>query len=162
MITSDDPTSVPDGFKVLHVSPWEGSKRVRAGCPLQIVNASLTSSSRIMPIAPYTLRLTYRNTSGKDIRSVILTTWVSVTNGVNQGDSSIHHFNLVLSNRTLLSANVQATQGWSLGSNTTALDRFGISSVVFDDGTKWSSEQENCVFHYIQRDSTLRDLVNPK
>jgi len=123
----------------------------QAGCPVQIVNASfdrpaefmLTARSRANS-AP-TLRLDYRNFSGKDIESVVLTGWIKVKGSPYQLDSVTHSVRLDLSRQALLGKDVQATQALKLSANAIGFDRIELSQVTYVDGTTWKP-QRNCVY----------------
>jgi hypothetical protein len=134
----------------------------QAGCPVQIVNASfdrpaefmLTSHSRAES-AP-TLRLDYRNFSGKDIESVVLTGWIKVKDNPYQLDSVSHSVALELSRKALLGKDVQATQALKLAANAIGFDRIELSQVTYVNGTTWKA-QRKCV--YANAGSTERALA---
>jgi hypothetical protein len=123
----------------------------QAGCPVQIVNASfdrpaefmLTAHSRAQS-AP-TLRLDYRNFSGKDIESVVLTGWIKVKDNPYQLDSVSHSVALELSRKALLGKDMQATQALKLAANAIGFDRIELSQVTYADGSAWKPERK-CVY----------------
>jgi hypothetical protein len=129
----------------------ENRIRSQAGCPVQIVNASferpaefmLTAHSRAES-AP-TLRLDYRNFSGKDIESVVLTGWIKVKDSPYQLDSVSHSIQLQLSRKALLGKDVQATQALRLAANAIGFDRIELSQVIYADGSSWKP-QRKCVY----------------
>ena len=123
----------------------------QSGCPVQIVNAyferpaefMLTAHSRAQS-AP-TLRLDYRDFSGKDIESVVLTGWIKVKDNPYQLDSVSHSVALQLSRKALLGKDVQATQALRLAANAIGFDRIELSQVTYVDGTSWKA-QRKCVY----------------
>jgi len=125
----------------------------QAGCPVQVLAASFERPAQLMPTAAQvradgapTLRLNYRNLSGKDIESVRLTGYVKVKDNPYQLDSVTRPFDVVLSRKALLGKDVQATQALKLAANAIGLDRIELSRVTYADGTSWQPERRNCVF----------------
>lgn len=129
----------------------ERSSSTQTGCPVQIVNASFDRPAELMLTARSradsapTLRLDYRNFSGKDIKSVMLTGWIKVKDSPYQLDSVTHSVQLDLSRKALLGKDVQATQALKLAANAIGFDRIVLSQVIYDDGTSWKP-QRNCVY----------------
>jgi hypothetical protein len=123
----------------------------QAGCPVQIVNASFDRPAEFMLTAHSraesepTLRLDYRNFSGKDIESVVLTGWIKVKDSPYQLDSVSHSVALELSRKALLGKDVQATQALRLAKNAIGFDRIELSQVTYADGTSWKA-QRKCVY----------------
>ncbi len=123
----------------------------QTGCPVQIVNASFDRPAELMLTARSraesapTLRLDYRNFSGKDIESVVLTGWIKVKDNPYQLDSVTHSVQLDLSRKALLGKDVQATQALKLAANAIGFDRIELSQVTYVDGTTWKP-QRNCVY----------------
>jgi len=123
----------------------------QAGCPVQIVNASFDRPAELMLAAHSraesgpTLRLDYRNSSGKDIESVVLTGWIKVKDSPYQLDSVSHSIKLQLSRKALLGKDVQATQALKLAANAIGLDRIELSQVTYADGSSWKAERK-CVY----------------
>jgi hypothetical protein len=131
----------------------------QAGCPVQIVSASFDRPAELMLTSHSradngpTLRLDYRNFSGKDIESVALTGWIKVKDSPYQLDSVSHSAQLELSRRSLLGKDVQATQALKLAANAIGFDRIELSQVTYADGTSWKP-QRKCV--YANAGSTAR------
>ena len=129
----------------------EHSSSAQTGCPVQIVNASFDRPAELMLTARSradsapTLRLDYRNFSGKDIESVVLTGWIKVKDSPYQLDSVTHSVQLDLSRKGLLGKDVQATQALKLSANAIGFDRIELSQVTYVDGTTWKP-QRNCVY----------------
>jgi hypothetical protein len=125
--------------------------RNQTGCPVQIVNASFDRPAELMLTAHSraasapTLRLDYRNFSGKDIESVVLTGWIKVKESPYQLDSVTHSVQLDMSRKGLLGKDVQATQALKLSANAIGFDRIELSQVTYVDGTTWKP-QRNCVY----------------
>ena len=123
----------------------------QTGCPVQIVDASFDRPAELMLTARSradsapTLRLDYRNFSGKDIESVVLTGWIKVKDSPYQLDSVTHSIQLDLSRKGLLGKDVQATQALRLSANAIGFDRIELSQVIYVDGTTWKP-QRNCVY----------------
>ena len=123
----------------------------QAGCPVQIVNASFDRPAELMLTARSradsapTLRLDYRNFSGKDIESVVLTGWIKVKDSPYQLDSVAHSVQLDLSRKALLGKDVQATEALKLSANAIGFDRIELSQVTYVDGTTWKPRR-NCVY----------------
>ena len=123
----------------------------QTGCPVQIVDASFDRPAELMLTAHSraesapTLRLDYRNFSGKDIESVVLTGWIKVKESPYQLDSVTHSVQLDLSRKGLLGKDVQATQALKLSANAIGFDRIELSQVTYVDGTTWKP-QRNCVY----------------
>ncbi len=132
----------------------------QAGCPVQIVNASFDRPAELMLTARSradgapTLRLDYRNFSGKDIQSVVLTGWIKVKDSPYQLDSVSHSVQLDLSRKALLGKDVQATQALKLSANAIGFDRIELSQVTYADGTAWKPERRSCVYSNIGSDRT--------
>ncbi len=124
----------------------------QSGCPVQILNASfdrpaqliLTSHSQAGN-AP-SLHLEYRNSSGKDIQSVLLTGWIKVKDNPYQLDSVSHPFQLELSRSVLLGKDVQAAQVLNLVGNAIGFDRIELTQVTYADGTTSTPERRKCVY----------------
>ena len=95
-------------------------------------------------LAP-TLRLDYRNFSGKDIELVVLTGWIKVKDSPYQLDSVSHSAQLELSRKALLGRDVQATQALKLRANAIGFDRIELSQVTYSDGSSWKP-QRKCVY----------------
>ncbi|AXC14511.1 hypothetical protein ACPOL_5257 [Acidisarcina polymorpha] len=93
-----------------------------------------------------TLHLNYRNFSGKDIDSVVLTGWIKVKDDPYQLDYVVRPFQLVLSRKSLLGKDVQAQQALVLGGNAYGLDRIALSRVIYADGSIWMPELNRCVY----------------
>ncbi len=123
----------------------------QAGCPVQIVAASFDRPAELMLTAHSraesapTLRLDYRNFSGRDIESVVLTGWIKVKDSPYQLDSVSHSVQLELSRKALLGKDVQATQALKLAGNAIGFDRIELSQVTYADGTAWKPERK-CVY----------------
>jgi hypothetical protein len=123
----------------------------QSGCPVQIVDASFERSAELMLTSRSrtesgpTLRLDYRNFSGKDIELVVLTGWIKVKGSPYQLDSVSHSVQLELSRKMLLGKDAQATQALKLASNAIGFDRIELSQVMFADGTTWRL-QRKCVY----------------
>src|SRR5271163_4079187 len=123
----------------------------QAGCPVQIVNASFDRPAELMLTAHSrsgsgpTLRLDYRNFSGKDIESVVLTGWIKVKDSPYQLDSVSHAVALELSRKALLGKDAQATQALKLAANAIGFDRIELSQVTYADGSTWKPERK-CVY----------------
>ena len=92
-----------------------------------------------------TLRLDYRNFSGKDIESVVLMGWIKVKDTPYQLDSVSHSVQLELSRKALLGKDVQATQALKLATNAIGFDRIELSQVTYTDGSSWKP-QRKCVY----------------
>src|SRR5271163_4072104 len=127
----------------------------QAGCPVQIVNASFDRPAELMLTAHSrsgsgpTLRLDYRNFSGKDIESVVLTGWIKVKDSPYQLDSVTYPFQFELSRKALLAKDLQATETLRLASNALGLDRIELSQVTYTDGSTWKPERRGCVYPYM-------------
>jgi hypothetical protein len=124
----------------------------QAGCPVQILNASFDRPAQLMLTshsqadnAP-SLHLEYRNSSGKDIQSVLLTGWIKVKDNPYQLDSVSHPFQLELSRSALLGKDVQAAQVLNLVGNAIGFDRIELTQVTFADGTTSTPERRSCVY----------------
>lgn len=124
----------------------------QAGCPVQIVNASFDRPAELMLTARSraesnpTLHLNYRNFSGKDIESVVLTGWIKVKESPYQLDSATHSVQLELSRKALLGKDVEASQALKLAGNAIGFDRIELSQVTYADGTSWSPKPRSCVY----------------
>lgn len=127
----------------------------QAGCPVQIVEASFKRPAEFMltsensAISGPTLRLDYKNSSGKNIDSVVLTGWIKVKDSLYELDSVTHPFILELSRKALLSRDTQATQTLKLADNALGLDRIELSQVNYADGSIWKPKRLNCVYPYM-------------
>lgn len=125
----------------------------QAGCPVQIVDASFKRPAQLMLTSQPqtesgpTLRLNYRNFSGKDIESIVLTGWIKVKDSPYQLDSVTHPFDLTLSRKSLLSKDVEASEALKLAGNAIGLDRIELARVMYGDGTTWQAIRSNCVYH---------------
>jgi hypothetical protein len=123
----------------------------QAGCPVQIVSASFDRPAELMLTAHSratdgpTLRLDYRNFSGKVIESVVLTGWIKVKDSPYQLDSASHAVALELSRKALLGKDAQATQALTLAANAIGFDRIELSQVTYADGSSWKP-QRKCVY----------------
>jgi hypothetical protein len=123
----------------------------QAGCPVQIVSASFDRPAELMLTAHSrsgsgpTLRLDYRNFSGKDIESVVLTGWIKVKDSPYQLDSVSHAVALELSRKALLGKDARATQALRLAANAIGFDRIELSQVTYADGSTWKPERK-CVY----------------
>jgi hypothetical protein len=119
----------------------------QSGCPVQILNASFERPAQLMLTSQTssatgpTLRLDYRNFSGKQIASAVLTGWIKVKDSPYQLDSVAHPFQLELSQKALLGGG----QALKLASNAIGFDRIELSRVVYADGTTWTPERQSCV-----------------
>jgi len=124
------------------------------GCPVHIVSASFDRPGHTMLISQTnedsgpTLRLGYRNFSGKDIESVVLTGWIKVKDSPYQLDSVAHPFQLELSRKALLGKDVEASETLKLASDALGLDKIELSQVIYTDGTTWKPERRSCVYTY--------------
>ena len=122
------------------------------GCPVHIVNASFDRPGRLMLTSQTnedsgpTLRLDYRNFSGKDIESVVLTGWIKTKDTPYQLDSVTHPFHLELSRKALLGKDVEATETLKLASKALGLDKIELSQVIYTDGTTWKPERRSCMY----------------
>ncbi len=144
----------PDQMHVLVQSPGVVDlDRIgaQAGCPVQILDASFERPAELMLTARSraesapTLRLDYRNFSGKDIELVVLTGWIKVKDSPYQLDSVSHSAQLELSRKALLGRDVQATQALKLRANAIGFDRIELSQVTYSDGSSWKPERK-CVY----------------
>jgi len=122
------------------------------GCPVQIVDASFDRPAEMVLTAHApdesgpTLHLSYRNFSGKDIESVVVTGWLKVKDNPYQLDSVSHPFDLTLSRQALLGRDVEATQALKLVANAIGFDRIELAQVSYADGTSFSPEERKCVY----------------
>jgi hypothetical protein len=121
----------------------------QAGCPVQILNASFDRPAQLMLTshvrtddAP-TLQLEYRNSSGKEIDSVLLTGWIKVKDSPYRLDSVAHPFELELSPKMLRGDGGKA---FRLVSNAIGFDRIELSRVIYADGSTWTPERQSCVY----------------
>ncbi len=120
----------------------------QAGCPVQILNASFERPAQLMLTSQTntstgpTLRLDYRNFSGKEIDSAVFTGWIKVKDSPYQLDSVTHAFQLEVSQNALLVGG----QAFKLASNAIGFDRIELSRVVYADGTTWTPERQSCVY----------------
>ena len=125
------------------------------GCPVHIVSASFDRPAQLMLTAQSgeesgpTLRLDYRNFSGKDIEAVVLTGWVKVKDSPYQLDSVTYPFQFELSRKALLAKDLQATETLRLASNALGLDRIELSRVTYTGGSTWKPERRGCVYRYM-------------
>jgi hypothetical protein len=121
--------------------------RAQAGCPVQILKASFDRPAQLMLTARTqvddgpTLRLDYRNLSGKEIDSAVFTGWIKVKDSPYQLDSVTHPFQMEVSQKALLDGG----QAFKLVSNAIGFDRIELSQVTYVDGTTWTPER-NCVY----------------
>jgi hypothetical protein len=124
----------------------------QSGCPVQIMDASFDRPAEFMLTAHSradgapTLRLDYRNFSGKDIESVVLTGWIKVKDSPYQLDSVTHSVRLELSRKALLGKDAQGSQALKLSANAIGFDRIELSQVTYADGTSWSPKPRSCVY----------------
>jgi hypothetical protein len=124
------------------------------GCPVRIVNASFERPAQLVLTAHApgedapTLRLGYRNFSGKDIESVVLTGWIKVKDSLYQLDSVSRPFALQLSRKERLKTNIQSTQALRLATNAIGVDRIELAQVNYSDGSTWEPARMNCVYRY--------------
>lgn len=152
---------VTDGGLPLIVPTFEPGLRYEDfGCPVHIVSASfarppqfmlttegLPPSSSATEEAP-SLRLDYRNLSGKDIASVLLTGYIRLKESPYQLDSVSHAFSFELSQKVLLGKNVEASQALKLTKNALGLDRIELAQVIYADGSAWKPDpHQKCVYH---------------
>jgi hypothetical protein len=127
----------------------ENFNSTQAGCPVQIVNASFDRTAQLMLTGNTQidsgpkLHLDYRNSSGKDIESVVFTGWIKVKDTPYQLDSVTHPFQLELSPKTLRGEGAKA---FRLVSNAIGFDRIELAQVKYADGTAWRPKQQSCVY----------------
>jgi hypothetical protein len=133
----------------------ESEPNSQDGCPVRIENASFERAARLMLTsdregrnAP-TLHLDYRNFSGKEIDSVVLTGWIKFKDSPYQLDYAVHAFQLELSREAVLGKYAQATQALRLANDAFGVDRIELSAVNYADGTSWTAKQKSCVYRYL-------------
>jgi hypothetical protein len=137
--------------KMANVVDLENLTSSQAGCPVQILSASFEHPGQVMLTSHATsvigpsLHLSYRNFSGKDIESVVMTGWIKVKDSPYQLDSVSHPFTLELSRKSLLSKDVESSQILKLVSNAIGYDRIELSQVNYADGSSWKP-QRKCVY----------------
>jgi hypothetical protein len=151
MAASDGGRNSHAPVQVVAPSDLSNFQSTQDGCPVRILNGSFERPAQLMLTVQAqvdtgpTLRLDYRNFSGKDIESVVLTGWIKVKDSPYQLDSVTHPFSLELS-REALGKDVEATQALKLASNALGLDRIELSQVIYADGTTWKPERKNCIY----------------
>ena len=149
------PAKAPGSLLPVEPSDLENMTGGQAGCPVQVVTASFTRRAELMLPARGnsgggpTLRIEYRNSSAKDIASVMLTGWIKVKDSPYQLDSVAHPFQLELSRKALLGRDVEATQALKLAGDAVGLDRVEVSRVLYADGTAWRPVRRSCVYRYM-------------
>ncbi len=127
----------------------EHANGTQAGCPVQIVNASFERPAQLMLTAHTqvdsgpTLRLNYRNFSGKDIETVVFTGWIKVKDSPYQLDSVAHPFQLELSPKAMRG---DGGKEFQLASTATGFDRIELAQVNYADGTTWQPKHRSCVY----------------
>jgi hypothetical protein len=133
----------------------ESEPNSQDGCPVRIENASFERAARLMLAsdregrnAP-TLHLDYRNFSGKEIDSVVLTGWIKIKDSPYQLDYALHPFQLELSREAVLGKYAQATQALRLANDAFGVDRIELSAVNYADGTSWTAKRKSCVYRYL-------------
>lgn len=140
-------------------SDLQSEPDAQEGCPVRIVAASFerpgqvmltgerSPSSQVAPVSGPALLLDYKNTSGKNIESILLTGWIKVKDSPYQLDSVAHPFQLLLSRKALLDKDAEGSETLKLASNAFGFDRVELAHLTYSDGTTWKAERRNCVYH---------------
>jgi hypothetical protein len=148
----NDPSHLPDF--TLHEFPFAEIAHRVDGCPVEIVTATFERPAQLMFAYATqqqrrpTLRLEYRNSSGKDISTVVLTGWLKIKENPYQLDFSIYPIQLKLSRDTRLGKDVQKWEALQLASDTFGLDRLVVDQVQYLDGTTWKRDRQSCTYSF--------------
>jgi hypothetical protein len=127
----------------------EHAFNTQGGCPVQIVDASFERPVQLMLtsqtnfVTGPTLRLNYRNFSGKDIETVVFTGWIKVKDSPYQLDSVTHPFQLELSPEAMRG---DGGKEFHLASTAIGFDRIELAQVNYVDGTTWQPKHRSCVY----------------
>ena len=121
-----------------------------AGCPLALTSASVAPAAGYLPVSPEpghdgALRLQFRNSSGKAVRSATITAHLRVKRNIYALDASPVDVQLTFSGTRELDRDLEQLRRIPLPDHAYlfGVAQVSLDQVVFADGTFWISQGTN-------------------